>query len=547
MGQGVDRRRLLAGGAGLAGAFAAGGANAAWLAAPSGAAVRTSNGPVRGTAEGGVRVFKGVRYGAPPTGALRFKASVKPERWRDPADATRFGAPAMQMIDAARLGEQTNPLAQSMESFAPYKQEAASDSEDCLFLNVWTPGTSGRRPVMVWLHGGGYANGSGAWPAYDGTNLAAKGDVVVVTVNHRLNALGYLHLAELAGPEFAQSGNAGMLDLVLALQWVRDNARAFGGDPANVTIFGESGGGWKVSTLMAMPAAKGLFHKAIIQSGPGLQGVPAAKATAHAGAILTELKIAPTDAAALRAVPADDLIKAAQAVEARLPTTQRNEMQLAPVVDGVVLPSDPFTPGAPALSRDIPVLVGANKDEMTLFLATQPWWGQLTEAQLTAMAPMVGGPKAPRLIAELKKTRPGYSPSHLAAAAVSWSSLLGNSVVLADRKAQQGGAPVYAYRLDWETPIGGGMLKSPHGLEIPLVFDTVERSRAFTGPGEEPVKLARLMSDAWVAFARTGNPNTPALPDWPRYDVERRPTMIFNTTPAVVNDPESEVRKVHQS
>jgi para-nitrobenzyl esterase len=339
-----------------------------------------------------------VRYGAPPVGPLRFKAPVKPQAWTVPADASQFGAPAIQMTDPVRLGEPGSELARTMESFAPYKQEAATDSEDCLFLNVWTPATDQRRrPVMVWLHGGGFSNGSGAWPAYDGTNLAKRGDVVVVTVNHRLNALGYLHLAELAGPAYAQSGNAGMLDLVLALQWVRDNARAFGGDPRNVTIFGESGGGWKVSNLMAMPVARGLFHKAVIQSGPGLKGVPKAQATAMARAILAELKLDPTNTAALQSVAADDLVKAAQAVESRLPMTQRNEMQLAPVVDGVVLPRDPFTPDATPLSRDIPVLVGRQQGRDDAVPGQpSPGGGKLTEAQVTAMAPMVGGPKGAR-------------------------------------------------------------------------------------------------------------------------------------------------------
>jgi para-nitrobenzyl esterase len=534
----IDRRALLVSGAATLGLPEA--ARAAWKLP---AVVRTTNGPVRGISAGMVLAYKGVRYGAPPVGPLRFKPPRKPSPWTATADATKFGAPAVQMTEAARLAEPASELARSMEAFAPYKQEAATDSEDCLFLNVWTPGLSGRRPVMVWLHGGGFSNGSGAWPAYDGTNLSKRGDVVVVTVNHRLNALGYLYLAELAGPAYAESGNAGMLDLVLALQWVRDNAARFGGDPRNVTIFGESGGGWKVSNLMAMPAAKGLFHKAIIQSGPGLKGVPKAKATADAKAILAELKIEPT-AAALQSLDAEALVAAAQAVAARTGNPfGGGGPSLAPVVDGVVLPNDPFNPGAPALSRDIPLLVGANKDEMTLFLASQPWWGQLTEAQLAAMAPVVGGPRAPATIAALRKTRPGYSPSHLAAAAVSWAGLLGDSILLADRKAEQGGAPVYSYRLDWETPIGEGMLKTPHALEIPLVFDNVERSRMFVGPGDAPQRLADLMSAAWIAFARTGNPNTAGLPAWPKYDTAQRPTMVFDLPPRVVNDPEAEVRK----
>jgi para-nitrobenzyl esterase len=441
--------------------------------------------------------------------------------------------------------EPKTDLAKSLQSVYPTLAEMKIDSEDCLFLNVWTAAStaSEKRPVMVWLHGGGFAYGSGAWPSYDGGNLAKKGDVVVVTLNHRLNAFGYLELGDIFGADYAQSGNVGMLDIVLALEWVRDNVAVFGGDPSNVTIFGESGGGAKVSTLMAMPAAKGLFHKAIVESGPGLKGVPKADATKDAKDILAELKIA--DIKALQAVPADQIVKAAFVVAAQRGPSAGIRF-LAPVVDGAVLPSDPFDPAAPAMSADIPLIIGTNKDEMTLFLAGQPWFGKLTDDQLAAQAPMMAGPNAPNIIAALKKAHPDYSPTYLMAELVTTTFMWGGSVTLATRKAAQNAAPVYMYQLVWETPIGGGVFKSPHTLEIPFVFDTVEVTRPLLGPGPAPQKLADQMSAAWIAFAKTGNPNNPAIPDWPAYDKANRATMLFDVSSRVVDDPYPDVRKALQ-
>lgn len=536
---GIDRRSLAFG---LGASALAGAALAQGKPTP---VVKTDSGPVRGLADRGVMSFKGVRYGAAPVGPLRFKPPVKPQAWTETFEAVRFGAPAMQLPAPNNVAPPATDLSRSLVDVFPSRQEVQSDSEDCLFLNVWTPALDAKklRPVMVWFHGGGYAYGSGAWPMYDGANLAREGEVVVVTVNHRLNAFGYLNLAELAGPDYAQSGNAGILDLVLALQWVRDNARAFGGDPRNVTIFGESGGGAKVSTLMAMPAARGLFHRAIIQSGPGLRGVPAPAATATATAILAQLQIAPTDIARLQSVPADDIIKAVYAVQAQ-PDPARG--QLAPVVDGTVLPSDPFTPAAPQISAHIPVMVGANKDEMTLFMASEPWFGKLTEEELTQRVAAMG-PKGPALLAAVRKARPGYSPSHLMAAVASYQGILGGSITLADRKAEQRFGNVYAYRLDWETPVGGGVFKSPHTLEIPLVFDNVATNRALVGPGKDADRMASLMSGAWLSFVKTGDPRGPGLPAWPKYDTASRATMIFDLRPRVVNDPDAEIRQILQS
>jgi para-nitrobenzyl esterase len=538
-----SRRSVLAAGTSV-GALAAFGASAAFVPSPPPPVlVRTTSGPVDAYGDGGVWAYKGIRYGAPPTGALRFLPPQKPKRWTATKHAQEFGPPAMQMPSGTAGEEPKTDLAKSLQSVYPTLAEWKENSEDCLFLNVWTPfgapGAAGKRPVMVWLHGGGFAYGSGAWPSYDGGNLAKNGDVVAVTLNHRLNAFGYMELGDIFGADYAQSGNVGMLDIVLALQWVRDNAHAFGGDPGNVTIFGESGGGAKVSTLMAMPAAKGLFHKAIVESGPGIKGVPKDAATKDAKDILAQLKI--SDVKALQAAPAGDIVKAAFAVAAQRGPGSEIRF-LAPVVDGAVLPADPFDPAAPAQSADVPLIIGTNKDEMTLFMAGQPWFGKLTDDQLAAQTAMMGGPNAPAILAALKEAHPDYSPTYLMTEFVTTTFMWGGSVTLATRKAAQS-PPVYMYQLVWETPIGNGVFKSPHTLEIPLVFDTVEVSRPLLGPGPAPQQLADQMSAAWVAFAKTGNPNNPAIPNWPAYNAAQRATMMFDVSSRVVNDPYADVRK----
>jgi para-nitrobenzyl esterase len=486
-------------------------------------AVATSNGPVAGYVEDGLKVFKGLRYGAPPVGALRFKPPARPAPWTEVADATSYGAPAIQsgLAPGERRVSPGDP---------PAPDEPAS-SEDCLFLNVWTPATdAGRRPVMVWLHGGGFANGSGGAAMYDGGALARKGDVVTVTVNHRLNVFGYLHLGEVFGAEYAQSGAAGMLDIVQALEWVRDNIAAFGGDPGDVTIFGESGGGWKVSLLMAMPAARDLFHKAVIQSGPGLTAKPVKEATDTARALLAALGVDTPQA--LAAVPTETLSKASVKVPGEL-------LRLySPVLDGTAIPRHPFHPDAAPLNADVPLMIGTNKDESTLFLLSHPRFGEFTDDDVKAQATNAAGEKAEALIAALRRAFPDYGPTHLAAAAQTAGNMWINSVRLAERKAAQKAAPVFMYMLTWETPVSRGRLKCPHALEIPLVFDNVEKARNFVGRGEEPQRVADQMSEAWLRFARTGDPG------WPAYEAAERTTRIFDVESRLENDPLAEVRAV---
>ncbi|MGC9950462.1 MAG: carboxylesterase family protein [Bryobacteraceae bacterium] len=505
--------------------------------------VKTTNGDVQGLVQDGVQVLKGIRYGAPPVGPLRFMPPAKPKPWKGVADATEFGAPAIQMAPPISASPATD-FGRQLASIYPTPAEIKIQNEDCLFLNVWTPGLGGatRRPVMVWLHGGGYAYGSGAWPIYDGANLAKKGGVVVVTVNHRLNVFGYLYLGQLGNDGYAKSGNAGMLDLVAALEWVRDNIEAFGGDPGNVTIMGESGGGAKVSTLLAMPAAKGLFHKAVIQSGPVLRGVPKEGATRTAKGVLDELHLGAADPKALQSLPAEDILAAAFSAAAKSGGgPMGGMMRLAPVVDGVVLPSDPFTPAAPEISANIPILIGSNKDEMTLFTAAEPWFGTLTDTQLTERAKPIAGAKAEPLIAAFRKLHPDYSPTYLLNQVLTANAMFGGSITLAERKAAQKAAPVYMYYLIWDTPVANGLFKSPHTLDIPFMFDNVDKARVLVGPGAEPEALARQMSGAWLAFARTGDPN------WPAYTADRRATMLFDVHSRVADDPNAEIRKILES
>ena len=495
--------------------------------------VATSNGPVRGYRDGGLQIFKGLRYAAPPLGALRFQPPQKPAPWTEPADAISLGAPAIQVGVAP--GDTTG----GRSAGDPPAPGQPGTDEDCLFINVWTPRLTGQRPVMVWLHGGGFANGSGGAAMYDGAALARRGDVVTVTVNHRLNVFGYLSLAELGG--HPSSGEAGMLDIVAVLEWVRDNIAAFGGDPGNVTIFGESGGGMKVTLLLAMPPARGLFHRAIIQSGPWLKAVGKDAATGHARALLERLGVEPGKLEKLASLSAAEIQAAAAAV------TSGNVIGgFSPSVDGIALPSGPFDPAAPALSADVPVLIGTNKDEATLFLFADPKFGDYTEEDLAKRARQSAGDKAEALIAAARETFPDYSPSHLASAVQTVTMMWRDSIAMAERKAAQGAAPAYMYLLEWETPRGRGRLRSPHALEIPLVFDNVETSRNFVGNGHAPQTLAEQMSEAWLAFARTGSPATPALPDWPAYEPGRRATMVFNLESRVVDDPFPALRRAVQ-
>ena len=493
----------------------------------------TTLGPVRGTtsATGDVMVFRGVRYGASTEG-MRFQEAADPVPWTAPRDATRFGADCPQRPS----GE--------VPVFASWVNDLPR-SEDCLFLNVWTRGLNDgkKRPIMVWLHGGGYVTGSGSSHGYDGTRLAQRGDVVVVTINHRLNGFGYLYLGGVTkDPKYAHSGNLGSLDAVKALEWVRDNAAAIGGDPDNVTIFGESGGAAKVSTLMGMESAQGLFDRAIAQSGSmSLAGFEPRLANALTQDIFKTAGLEPGDVAGLAALPTEEYA-------AVLMKSRTRAAYFRPVVDGSSLKRQPFAPDATPLSADIPLLVGTNRTEMRLQAGlADPGNFSLTWDQLPAkLKAFVGDADVDRIIAGMRAAHPQADASEIFFQTATFQNYRGTALRQAERKSAQNRAPVYMYRLDWETPVEGGRLKTPHALDIAFVFDNVARSTSITGSGPDQQRLADLMSDAWIAFAKTGNPNTRALPQWPRYTQATRATMIFDTEPKVVVDPDRAERELLQ-
>lgn len=534
---GIGRRGLLAAGVLTLAAPA--------LAAPrkkpefQGVVAETGRGRVRGVNNEGIRTFKGIPYGAPTDGPNRFRAPKPAVPWTGIRDALTPGPICPQDLRPRPSYARSWAVEQTM-------------GEDCLVLNIWTPGLRDhhKRPVMVWIHGGGFSTGSGANPVYDGTNLARKGDVVVVTLNHRLNVFGHLYLAAIGGADYAESGNLGILDLVAALRWVHANIAEFGGDPANVTIFGQSGGGAKVGTLMAMPQTRGLFHRAIVQSGSHLDGLTREEATAHAAAFLKAAEIPANDLSRLRTLSSEQLLGAMRKVMAAPGATPGTasgaRVNFSPVVDDRFLPRAPWTPDAPAITAAVPMLIGTTRTETTALIgATDPSAFALDEAALRSrLAAWMPASEVGRVVAGWRGIAPAATPSDLFFAITSARRVRQQAWLQAERKAAQNAGPVWLYELDWPTPVEGGKWQSPHSLDLAFVFDNVAKSESMVGRGEEQRALAEQMSAAWLAFARTGNPNAKPVPQWAPFKAADRATMVFDARTRAVNDFRGEERRL---
>jgi para-nitrobenzyl esterase len=509
---------------------------------------KTAYGKIRGYVNNGIYTFRGVRYGASTEGKNRFMPPKPPEPWVEIRDASGYGyrAPQTNPISQGSLSHDTE-IGRILWASDGFRVPPA-ESEDCLFLNVWTPtlDPAEKRPVMIWLHGGGYSMGSSSDLLYDGTHLARRG-AVMVGVNHRLNVFGYTHFGDIGGKEFAHSGNAGQLDIIAALKWVRDNIEQFGGDPRRVMIFGESGGGGKVCMLLASPPAKGLFHSAVIESGPSIKMGERDQATKAAECLLTELGIRAKDLPKIHDLPTGKILAAYFAITAKL--TGPGGGGFGPVLDPEILPEHPFYPAASSISENVPVMVGWNKTESTAFSLGQNELWSLSEEGMRSRVEKLAGADTDKLIEVYRREHPNLSPSALYFHIASYSLMGSGSVAIAERRAALGKAPAYLYRLDWETPVLDGKLISPHGLEMPFVFDNVENGGVgLTGGGEAARKMADKLSETWIAFAATGNPNTPknGLPQWDPYDAQKRSTMIFDNESRVEADPLKEQRLIFE-
>ncbi|MGE5487898.1 MAG: carboxylesterase/lipase family protein [bacterium] len=476
----------------------------------------TVYGKLRGRTENGIHVFRGVPYGADTSGKNRFMPPRKPAPWRGTRDALEWGQIAPQ------------PLPSGNYDYVRAVQWATlpgGRGEDCLVLNIWTPGLKdgGKRAVMFSIHGGGYTSGTSHNPVFDGGALARLGNVVVVTVNHRLGALGYLHLGEFA-PEFAASGVVGLMDLVAALEWVRDNIENFGGDPGRVLIFGQSGGGSKVCHLMAMPSAKGLFHRAAVQSGAALRSGTPENAARSTERLLAQLGLPKSRFRELQEVPFDMII-GAQATSGA---------QFGPHVDGVVVPRHPFDPDAPSISADVPLMAGSNLHDSGMNPDLSMDDAAAQEQLKTRM-----GADAAKIWAAYRAAFPAEKPAHLLARISSDQGTRSSTRTLVERKAALGRAPAFLYLLTWPAPFMDGRYGSVHGTDVPLIFHNPELWPLTAGSKEAGV-VADQMAGAFIAFAKNGTPGTAELP-WQAYDPASRPTMIFDVRSGVKNDPDRDL------
>ncbi|WP_238446873.1 carboxylesterase/lipase family protein [Azohydromonas australica] len=486
--------------------------------------VEIDSGKLRGSRDKHAIAFKGIPYAAPTGGANRFKAPQPVEAWSGVREAVRFGDRCVQEHET--FGDA--PILAWYAQSEPF-------SENCCVLNVYTPATDrGRRPVMVYIHGGGYVTGGGGGEILDGSALAEFGDVVVVTLNHRLNVFGYLNLGHIDTESFGDAANAGQLDLIAALRWIQRNIAVFGGDPGNVTLFGQSGGGSKIMVLMGMPAAKGLFHRAINMSGTSGMNVAAAQATeAYVDTFLEHLGIDKSGLRRLQQVPTDKLI------EARLAAVRARREGSRPVVDGRHVVGGPMTPQALPLHASVPLLIGTAKTEATFYFADDVRHMRLSERQVRERLKAQFGiddEKAAALMASFRRDDPQRTPSEVLVALITNTLFRLPMLQAAEVKANAGQAPVYLYNFVWKTPVAGGLWGSPHTVDIPFAFGTTDKASALLGTGPETLEVSKNLMSAFVAFARSGNPNNPRMPAWKPFDAASRATMTVDVQCRAVND-----------
>ncbi len=489
------------------------------------AVVATAQGDVQGCVFGGISIFRGIPYGAPTSGVNRFRPPRPPEPWSGVRICRQYGESA--------------PQPKGWLAEGGFEGNHPGIGEDCLVLNVWTPAADDAgRPVLVWLHGGGFEAGTGSSMLYDGTNVARRGDVVVVTINHRLGVMGHVHLADLAGDDFAGSANAGFLDIVAALQWVQANIAAFGGDPGNVTIYGQSGGGRKVSLAAAASAASGLFRRGIVQSGSQLRLMTRERSDELARRLLDQLSIPHGEARRLQDVPMRDVLRAARAVRRRY----------APTIDGVVFDRDPWEPDAPPTAFEVPMMIGTCRTELSSQIGMiDPSTFDLTDGELVErLAAFMDRRDIDEAIRLARVASPGASAAEVYFTVTTELTYWRDSIVQTEHKAEQaaaGGAPVWSYRVMWRTPIEGGRRITPHSTDLPFVFDNVARAEHMVGPAtDDTAMMTDAMCGSWLAFARTGDPNNSAVPGWRPYDLWTRTVMHFDVPPVVVDDPHAGAR-----